>query len=45
MTPLDLLCLAAYGTACYAFGLLTGVYLIPWLVDRGLFPIRRDRGR
>jgi hypothetical protein len=35
-----LLLLAAYGTACYVLGLITGARLIPWLVDRGWFPVR-----
>jgi hypothetical protein len=39
MTPDGLLLLAAYGFACYVLGLLTGARLIPWLVDRGWFPI------
>jgi hypothetical protein len=34
MTPDGLLLLAAYGTACYVLGLVTGARLIPWLVDR-----------
>jgi hypothetical protein len=37
----EVVCLAAFGTACYLFGLLTGARLIPWLVDRGWFPVRR----
>jgi hypothetical protein len=27
--------------ACYLFGLVSGAVRIPWLVDRGLFPVRR----
>jgi hypothetical protein len=38
MSPDGLLLLAAYGTACYVLGLVTGARLIPWLVDRGWFP-------
>ena len=29
---------------CYAFGFVSGVVVIPWLVDRGLFPVRRHSG-
>ncbi|MFO7532317.1 MAG: hypothetical protein R6W93_07615 [Candidatus Limnocylindrales bacterium] len=35
MTPLELV---LFGAACYVFGLVSGATLIPWLVDRGLFP-------
>jgi hypothetical protein len=38
MTPDGLL--AAYGTARYVLGLISGARLIPWLVDRGWFPVR-----
>ena len=41
MTPDGLLLLAAYGTACYMLGLITGARVIPWLVDQGWFPVRR----
>jgi len=30
--PDGLLLLAAYGTACYVLGLITGARVIPWLV-------------
>ena len=43
MTPDGLVMLGAYGMACYVLGLVTGAHLIPWLVDRGWFPVRRDR--
>ena len=26
---------------CYVLGIVSGAVLIPWLVDRGLFPVRR----
>ena len=42
--PVTLEELLLFGVACYAFGLVSGAVLIPWLVDRGLFPVRR-RGR
>jgi hypothetical protein len=38
MSPLDLL---LFGAACYLFGFVSGALVIPWLVDRGLFPVRR----
>jgi hypothetical protein len=38
MSPLELV---LFGAACYLFGLVTGAVVIPWLVDRGLFPVRR----
>ena len=38
MNPLELI---LFGTACYLFGLVSGAIVIPWLVDRGLFPVRR----
>ena len=38
MSTLELL---LFGAACYAFGLISGAVVIPWLVDRGLFPVRR----
>ncbi len=38
---MSLLELAVFGAACYLFGLGSGAVLIPWLVDRGLFPVRR----
>ena len=41
LTPDGLLLLAAYGTACYVLGLVTGARVIPWLVDQGWFPVRR----
>jgi hypothetical protein len=36
MTPLELV---LFGAACYLFGLVSGATVIPWLVDRGLFPV------
>ena len=44
MSPLELL---LFGALCYLFGLVSGAFLIPWLVDRGVFPVRRHdpRGR
>jgi hypothetical protein len=33
--------LLAVGAACYLLGLVSGARLIPWLVDRGLIPVRR----
>jgi hypothetical protein len=33
--------LVVFGALCYLFGLVSGAVLIPWLVDRGLFPVRR----
>jgi len=41
MSPLDLL---LFGAACYLFGFVSGAAVIPWLVDRGLFPVRRHSG-
>ena len=38
MSPLELV---LSGAICYLFGLVSGMTLIPWLVDRGLFPVRR----
>ena len=38
MSPLELV---LFGAACYLFGLVSGAVVIPWLVDRGLFPVRR----
>jgi hypothetical protein len=29
------------GALCYVLGFVSGAVLIPWLVDRGLFPVRR----
>jgi hypothetical protein len=37
----SLLELVVFGAFCYLFGLVSGAVLIPWLVDRGLFPVRR----
>ena len=34
-----------FGTVCYVLGLITGASLIPWLVDRGLLPVRRHNPR
>ncbi len=39
--PVSLLELALFGVLCYAFGFVSGAVVIPWLVDRGLFPVRR----
>jgi hypothetical protein len=33
--------LVLFGALCYLFGVVSGAVLIPWLVDRGLFPVRR----
>jgi len=33
--------LILFGVACYVFGLVSGALVIPWLVDHGLFPVRR----
>jgi hypothetical protein len=38
MSPLEFV---VFGAACCLFGLISGAVLIPWLVDRGLFPVRR----
>ena len=38
MTPLELV---LFGAACYLFGLVRATVVIPGLVDRGLFPVRR----
>ena len=38
MSPLELV---RFGVLCYLFGLVSGAVVIPWLVDRGLFPVRR----
>jgi hypothetical protein len=38
VSPLEFV---VFGFACYLFGFVTGAVVIPWLVDRGLFPIRR----
>jgi hypothetical protein len=38
MSPIELV---LFGVACYHFGLVSGAVVIPWLVDRGLFPVRR----
>ena len=42
MSPLDLL---LFGALCYVLGFVSGATLIPWLVDRGLFPVRRHDPR
>jgi hypothetical protein len=39
MTPLEVLLV---GALCYIAGLVSGARLIPWLVDRGWFPVRPD---
>jgi hypothetical protein len=41
---MSLLELAAFGVLCYAFGFVSGIVVIPWLVDHGLFPVRRHSG-
>jgi hypothetical protein len=33
--------LVLFGALCYLLGVVSGAVLIPWLVDRGLFPVRR----
>jgi hypothetical protein len=38
---MSLLEIVLFGALCYLFGLVSGAVLIPWLVDRGLFPVRR----
>jgi hypothetical protein len=38
MSAIELL---LFGALYYLLGLVSGVVLIPWLVDRGLFPVRR----
>ena len=38
MSPLEFVLL---GAACYLFVLVSGAVVIPWLVDRGLFPVRQ----
>ena len=38
MSPLELV---SFGAASSLFGLVSGATLSPWLVDRGLFPVRR----
>jgi hypothetical protein len=38
MSPLELV---LFGVLCCLFDLVSGAVLIPWLVDRGLFPVRR----
>ncbi len=38
MSPLELV---VFGAAYYLFGLVSGAVVIPWLVDRGLFLVRR----
>ncbi len=37
--------LLLFGVLCYVLGIVTGARLIPWLVDRGLFPVRRHDSR
>lgn len=41
LAPMSLVELLLFGALCYVFGLVSGAVLIPWLVDRGLFPVRR----
>jgi hypothetical protein len=38
MSLVDLL---LFGALCYLLGVVSGAVLIPWLVDRGIFPVRR----
>jgi hypothetical protein len=33
--------LLLFGALCYILGIVSGAVVIPWLVDRGLFPVRR----
>jgi hypothetical protein len=42
MSPFEFV---VFGVACYLFGLVSGAVVIPWLVDHGLFPVHRPRGR
>jgi hypothetical protein len=42
MGPLELL---LFGALCYVLGLVSGSFVIPWLVDPGLFLGRYTRGR
>jgi hypothetical protein len=44
---MDLPQVLLFGVACYVLGLVSGAVVIPWLVDRGLFPVgpRHPRGR
>jgi hypothetical protein len=44
MDPLELM---VFGAVCYVLGLVSGAIVIPWLVDRGIFPVGRhdSRGR
>ncbi len=43
--PVSLLEPLLFGMLCYVLGVVTGARLIPWLVDRGLFPVRRHDPR
>jgi hypothetical protein len=38
MSPIEFL---LFGALSYLFGLVSGAVVIPWLVDRGLLPVRR----
>ena len=38
MNPLELV---LFGAFCYVLGFVSDAVAIPWLVDRGLFPVRR----
>jgi len=42
MSPLELL---VFGVLCWVLGLITGARVIPWLVDRGWFPVRPHHDR
>jgi hypothetical protein len=42
MALLDLL---LFGSLCYVLGLVSGMVVIPWLVDRGYFPVGRHDPR
>jgi hypothetical protein len=42
--PVNALELLLFGALCYVCGFASGAVPIPWLVDRGLFPVhRRER--
>jgi hypothetical protein len=37
--------LLIFGALCYGLGLVSGAIVIPWLVDRGYFPVGRHDPR
>jgi hypothetical protein len=37
--------LLLFGALCYVLGLVSGAVVIPWLVDRGWFPVGRPSTR